>query len=385
MAKKFKIDQSDDIGKVLHAFFNTDTVKAKFGPYEISGAHLVYRAMVTESQELRSTDRIQRLIELVRSKRVVLIRPDLDELKAALQASSPYVMVETKCLKQDVIASKLDNNGQSIVLGNSSALSLIGRRATFGKVWTNRDETDIQKRISLLIPMLPFTVFEQANLDFRKIRIIDKGLEEKITRVNPFPKRDKKGEILPESEFETVHFTGASLFEIDGSQFLFDCDRRELEHKIFNPFLVKLPNSAKTIEEAYQVLKPKEVADAERFNRKIVRQGEWFFVAADDLTNAKLSKLNTTPKRIVLQAGPNRPNYAEGVQLYKGAPIDDQRGLRDFEEINQARNIVKESEFYVTGTVSHAGREHADLKLKGWYKAIPNTATQSFTITGDID
>lgn len=381
---KYKVDQSDDIGKAVNAFLNTGTVKAKFGQYEVSGQHLVYRAMVTESHDLRSVERVQRLIELVEAKRVVLIRPSLESLKNSLN-DFDSVRVEVKALKQDVIASKLDNNGEPIILGNSSALSLIGRRANFGGVRTNRGETEIQKRLSTLIPMLPFTVFEQAKLDFRKIKIIDKGPEEKVTRRNPFPKKDKKGDIIPETEFETIHFTGASLFEIDGSQFLFDCDRRELQHKIFNPFLVKLPKHAETIVKAYEVLKPSEVADAEKKNRKIVRQGEWFFVEADDLTNARLSRLQVKPKRITLQAGPNRPNYAEGVQLYNGQPIEDQRGLRDFEEIRQARQVVSESEFYVTGTVSHAGREHADLKLKGWFKAIPNTATQSFTITGDID
>lgn len=45
---------------------------------------------------------------------------------------------------------------------------------------------------------------------------------------------------------------------------------------------------------------------------------------------------------------------------------------------------IKE-EVFVSGLVEHSGREHEPLTLKGWYIPIPNTATKSFTITGNID
>jgi len=64
--------------------------------------------------------------------------------------------------------------------------------------------------------------------------------------------------------------------------------------------------------------------------------------------------------RYTLQAGNNRPNYAE-----RGTEID--------------------GKTYVTGKVSHSGREHKDIKLVGWHRVIPNTAIESFTIEGDID
>jgi len=39
----------------------------------------------------------------------------------------------------------------------------------------------------------------------------------------------------------------------------------------------------------------------------------------------------------------------------------------------------------VKGEVTHDGREHEPIKLKKWHKPIPNTATNSFTIQGNID
>jgi hypothetical protein len=40
---------------------------------------------------------------------------------------------------------------------------------------------------------------------------------------------------------------------------------------------------------------------------------------------------------------------------------------------------------YASGTVSQRSRQHEDLTLTGWYKIVPNTAIQSWTITGKID
>lgn len=62
--------------------------------------------------------------------------------------------------------------------------------------------------------------------------------------------------------------------------------------------------------------------------------------------------------RIILEAGDNRPNEATmGVQ---------------------ALGIVM-------GKITHTGREHAPLLLGTWHKAVPNTATKSFQISGKVD
>jgi hypothetical protein len=61
-----------------------------------------------------------------------------------------------------------------------------------------------------------------------------------------------------------------------------------------------------------------------------------------------------------LRAGSNRPNY---VKKYVKLPQGE----------------------FVSGEVTHSGREHEPITLKGWYKPTPNKATKSFTITGNID
>ena len=84
-------------------------------------------------------------------------------------------------------------------------------------------------------------------------------------------------------------------------------------------------------------------------------------------------------RRVTLQAGPNRPNYAMGISLDHDQAVRGHGVLDDWQEVRD-RAVS-----YVTGKVEHSGREHAPLILKGWYRAVPNTATESFTITGDID
>jgi hypothetical protein len=260
-------------------------------------------------------------------------------------------------VKANVIAKRI---GQDVYLGNSSILSLVGSHMSFGHHSQNYGVTSIQTRLSQYVPMIPFNVFQEAELDMDKIRIIARGPEETLVIKEETKWNDKTGK----QEYKDVkrHYTGSSLFEIQDRYFLFDVDRRELRNKIFNAFLVELPCQASSIAQAYELLKPKEVKDAEKKGLKILRQGEWFFIPVkgefdadkEDSDNRRAGQY----KRIELRAGESRPNYAS-----KG---NEKLGL-------------------VTGKVEHSGREHAELKLDGWFKPVPNTATKSFTIKGDID
>ena len=303
-----------DYEKAFNSFLKGE--KVKHGKYFALGNALVYRCISTENQGTKQT------------------------------------------VLQDIIARKINN----IILGNASILPLIGRRVAFGNIRENNDETDIQRLMSDKLSMLPFNVFEEAGLSLEKLEIIDKSGEETINRRFDNPDYDYKKKDSPEYIFKDTHFTGASLYKIEDNYFLFDIDRNEIKHGIFNPFLVKLSKEVKTIKEAYESLKPIEVIEAEKQKLKVVRQGEWFFIPVElDEDNIPI-KLDRSGRemRYILQAGNNRPNYAE-----HGTEID--------------------GKTYVTGKVSHSGREHKDIKLVGWHRVIPNTAIESFTIEGDID
>jgi hypothetical protein len=375
------------LSEIIEQFFSAKPKKTVWGNFRIEGNELIYRAQNQEEFWLHNgvahESNRQDLADVLKGKlKLVSGSNDLETIKARVKEKE-HCKIQYVTHSINKIAIKLPN-GQ--VLGNSSILPLIGRTVSYGNESLNRSETLIQRKLTQRAIMIPFTVFDQAKLDIEKFKMIEKGPEELVKRKarNPRYHSWEKQKGVPEFIDETVHFTGASLFEVDGEQFLFDVDRRELEHKIFNPFLVKMPKKAKTISEAYELLKPKEVLDAERKGLKVLRQGEWFFIPSKapklkrvTLTQDEIQKLLTDrfsvmdnkglqakaamlPRPTTLQAGDNRPN-------------------------NVQMGITQGKVSFVKGKVSHSGREHADLTLNDWHIAIPNTATKSFTITGDID
>lgn len=310
----------------------------------------------------------------------------------------------------DTIALKLSNG---LTIGNSSILPNVGKTVAYGNTNENRRETVIQRLLSDKIPMIPFNVFEEADLDLQTLKIVDQTGAETVT-VDEQVEGNSRNNWKSTTREVNRHFTGATIFECDGKQFLFDVDRNELKHKIFNAFLVELPSKVSTVSEAYESLKPSEVKDALKQKLDVKRQGEWFFIPCeapvipelnqdqaimallastgairesifndednswrrDEVTKSLVKLigkkkvksmiedaekfLNTIPKGGQLKVGNNRPNAVEKIVQIDGVT-------------------------YATGTVSHTGREHKDLKLNSWHRAVPNTAVKSFTIIGDVD
>lgn len=277
-------------------------------------------------------------------------------------------------VEQNVIALHLDAGP----VGNSSILPLIGRTNHFGHESLNRGVTEVQTRLSLLVPMIPFSVFMDAGLSLNKMEIVDRGNEEQVIRSIENPKFDNytdKKQKEPEFIDESVHFTGASLFRIEDSYFLIDIDRIEITHKLFNPFLTKVPGQPQSIQEAYMALKPQQVLDAEKQGKTVLRQGEWFLIPTDitPTENDRVYGDGSTDsvgrggsdwwyynESFKLQAGKNRPNHA-------------------------SHGFKREGRTFVKGILSHSGREHKDIILNDWHEVFANTAIESFTIEGDID
>lgn len=241
---------------------------------------------------------------------------------------------------KDIIAKRV--NG--VFIGNSSGLHRNSKGNRVGS------RLRIQEIISRYIPVVPFTMFEQTGFSLGSFRMLDKGPDEEID----LGRKDRDGKKIID------HFTGAMLFNIGKSQFLFDIDRNDLALKNFNAFMSRLAKKCETIEEAYASLKPTEVYDAERFLKASVpRQGEWFFIPVHG-------------KRIpplVAEKGSNGA-FVNAVLQSKG---------------NRAHYVEQKCGEYVKGKVWHGGFEHKPIHLDGWYRPVPNTAVESFKISGAID
>lgn len=337
---------------------------------------------------------INQALDLLKNGEIKSFKLPKDTVLVVTKNAIVYRFFKNRNIEQAILAAKI---GESIV-GNSSGLTSYARH-----LGTRDAATKEQLELSELVAMIPFEVLKQAGLDLKTFKELDKGPQETLlkqvelsrvsrhaldkTKANPLivdfksEKTDEdynRNDLFKASYKLKQHFAGARLFSIGDKLFLLDMDRGELEHGILNPFLVELPTKVSTIQDAYKSLKPKEVLDAETSGLKILRQGEWFFIpVTDEVLSARCKKTakdaitestkengkdfaSNWANRGILRAGNNRPNHVETL-------------------------VTLENIFYVSGKVSHSGREHKDLDLKSFYRAIPNTATTSWTITGDVD
>ncbi len=240
-----------------------------------------------------------------------------------------------------------------IVFGNSAEIFARRNRRDTNSRWAR--ELNIQRDLSQIIPMIPFNLFKESKLDVMKIQVVEKGPSEDLD----FGRTNREGEKILQ------HFTGALLFHLDDNYFLFDLDRNEVPKKQFNAWMSKLPRACTSIADGYASLKPKEVSDAERFlNQECPRQGEWFFIPVQgeftpDEDRATVSRGYGVDREYVvsLQANGNRAHLISSMS----------------------------KEGYVKGLVTHEGYEHKPIELKTWHKPVPNTAVQSFKISGRVD
>jgi hypothetical protein len=402
-SSQVKIHQDQELmNEVVNAFLSEKPQKTVFGNFRIEGDKLVYRTQKTIEASGRSNHEvIKEAIRLLKSGKAKLYQnhPDttLDGILKSLKDGN-YERFKYQTESTDIIALKVSKN---LTIGNSSVLTLVGRTVAYGHESLNRGQTLIQRKLNERIPMVPFNVFAEAKLNLKKMKMIERGKDEHVqekVRANP------NWEAQAKYRMETRHFTGASLFEVEGKYFLFDIDRREIKHGIFNPFLVELNRKCSSILEAYEILKPKEVLNAEAKGLKIKRQGEWFFIPCK---KPNIAKLSTEQKLLALLSTQSSgssgipfgmENIAPAIgkdfirfSIKKGATyarsIPQTMNLRAGQNRpNRAEQCMQiKNETFVTGLITHSGREHAPLKLTQWYKAIPNTSVRSFTITGDVD
>lgn len=381
-----------DINVILASFSEAKPRKTVFGNYRIEGDVLKFIANSSDDKYVSTEADFKALIKKVKELDGVFTDQDRKNAIApdAVKFNSGGMRLYFKFKEENIVARKLNGS----IVGNSSVLPLIGRKIAYGHVNHNRSVTPIQTALSRKHLMIPFTVFEQADLDITKFEVIERGSEETV-EVEIEEWNHYRGEKT--KRIEKRHFTGATLFKVDGKTYLFDIDRREIKHKIFNPFLVQLTKSAKTIAEAYEILKPEDVKRAEKAGLKVLRQGEWFFIPAPKFSPPKLNETEKllaviggsrwgteqSIKRVFQKDAKNLEKKAQAAFEKSVKPIQLRAGQNRPNSVETG--IVLNGETFVTGTIEHDGREHAPLKLTGWYQAVPNTSTRSFTITGDVD
>ena len=309
-------------------------------------------------------------------------------------------------------------NGDT-VFSNANRLEFCGTGMAWGRRTSNWGQATAQRWMEEAgaIPV-PFSVFTTLKKDIMMARIIEKAPAEKVKL--KVPDYQYNQETQKNGGFREMHYVGACLLELDGDHFLFDIDRGELEHNIFNPFVVKLAQGASSIERAYESLVPEKVKQARLNGITVKRQGEWFFIKRwDDLppmskpSKAEIVIAKNAP-HVLEFGGIPEDHYTAGDTTYchfpKGSGDGSQRYQDAVDEWTKANAVIigqfpqsgslkngdarpntvekfveLKGVIFVSGKISHSGREHHDLTLRGWWEAQPNTAVGAWQVSGDID
>jgi hypothetical protein len=159
--------------------------------------------------------------------------------------------------------------------------------------------------------------------------------------------------------------------------FLMGKDERQL-------FICQLPTLAKTIKEAHDSLKQPTVLLAEGRNKRVVRQGEWFFINPTGIQLEKI-KVLLKNKKIDIKKGQNIGAIVADRMFVAGNPhVADEIIVIPSKFLARGWSVM-ETQIYVRGCVRH--HDHKTVVLGDWKLCLRNTEVQdtSEAITGWID
>jgi hypothetical protein len=166
------------------------------------------------------------------------------------------------------------------------------------------------------------------------------------------PPKHAKFTLAKSGDYGWYEIKAAALIRKDRRYFLCGSEHGE-------DFVCELPKPCRTIEQAYRMLKPKQVRQAEMKGLGVLRIGEWFFVPTGIHGNMEMSNFLVMPtikeleKEATVRALPNSEPYA-------------------------CRHVVRKGTIYATSVVYYSGGcsryKTTTLKLGDeWYRCYRNT------------
>lgn len=164
-------------------------------------------------------------------------------------------------------------------------------------------------------------------------------------------------------------------------------------------FVAKVDERVSTVTEAKRALLPQELKDAgltaddlaRRRSAKFKRQGEWFFIPVTDVgTLATVLAAPVLHGEPLMRARGRKPHIPAELVRFGGQAVW-VAGSREYSQseweallraggpIPRARQMVKNPEVYVRGSVRHP--DHATLSLLEWHRVFPNREGSSLNLS----
>jgi hypothetical protein len=174
--------------------------------------------------------------------------------------------------------------------------------------------------------------------------------------------KDKHGRV----QTRRVHTLGDSVVRVHDRYYLSAVDVTGQGNGMY--FLAELltDRPPASLAEAFDVLKPKVVREAEARGKDVKRQGEWFAVPTKLLTSELMRDVD------------------RGVASYHARHVLGRDGHHELEEAVIYRVGARKGEVYARGVLKHTEDEHRDLDLGSirWHLVVRNIQSASYTLSG---
>lgn len=205
--------------------------------------------------------------------------------------------------------------------------------------WSNApfDTSDLQKEVSVVVP--------------------SGGEQWKWVEV-----KDKNGRITKRH----IHTLGDSVLRVKDRFYLSGVDETGKGSGMYFFAELATKQAPPTLEEAYNMLKPKVVREAEDRELNVLRQGEWFAIPA----RVPTSELMRDVER--------------GIAAYRQRHVLGKDGHHELEEAVLYKAGERKGQVYARGVLRHTKDEHEDLDLGRvrWYLVVHNVVGASYTLSG---
>ena len=207
--------------------------------------------------------------------------------------------------------------------------------------------------------------------DWDRAPIPIKDLQKEVSIVVPSQgerwKQVKTKDKYGQEETTSIHTLGDSVVLVKDRYYLSAVDETGSSPNGMY-FLVELATdrAPKTLEDAFNALKPQVVREAEARGSNIMRQGEWFAIP----TMLRTSELMRDVER--------------GIAAYRLNHVLGKDGHHQLEEAIIYRAGDRKGQVFARGVLKHTKNEHWDLDLGTirWYLIVHNVAGAAYTLTG---
>ncbi len=199
------------------------------------------------------------------------------------------------------------------------------------------DISDLQKEVSVVVP--------SGGEGWKQVEV-----------------KDKNGRITK----RTIHTLGDSVLRVKDRFYLSGVDETGKGSGMYFFAELATKQAPPTLEEAYNMLKPKMVREAEGRELNVLRQGEWFAIPA----RVSTSELMRDVER--------------GIAAYRQRHVLGKDGHHELEEAVVYKAGEHKGQVYARGVLRHTKDEHEDLDLGTgrWYLVVHNVVGASYTLSG---